>query len=155
MNLANISFCNQYLYSPTIWIHHIQTDHKIYFIFISLLAIPCTHFFYMIIICLIYTYTFFYIHINYDFIIDIIKLLLSYLLIFIIILSFHKVSCNYSNKYVYTKIYQPTNILIQFNLKQVIIKYNFQSYSSYLIRIICFIYINFLLLKILFLTTKI
>ena len=154
MNLSNFSIYSQYLYSPGTWLHKLNLNYKILSIVIFFFILPYKNYIYCFISFIIYFYIFIYINVDYIYMIHITKSLIWYLINSIVAYFFYKISNKYKQIGNNIIIYFPYKISLVKQIPKITI--NFYLYKSPIVYLsaLFFICINFLLIKILFLTTK-
>nr|QCI04401.1 hypothetical protein [Antithamnion hubbsii] len=157
MHLANLSFTNKYLYSPIIWIHLVKIEYKIILLLLCLIIIPFTNYIYIITSIIAYIYIFYIICIDYYFMLYMIKHFFIYLIIlfFSVFLFYYNISNKQNANYTYFQILYPIKFSIKIDkIKQIIIQYNYCIIPQFISKILLFMCLNFIVLQIIFLTTK-
>ena len=157
MHLAKISFTNKYLYSPKTWIHLIKIEYKALLLILFLVIIPFTHYIYCITSILTYIYIFDIVCVDYYFLLEISHSLFIYFIFSVCSICFfcYSIANTKAINYPYFYIYYPIKLSIKTNnIKQIIIQYTSWIIPKFFIKIFVFIYLNFIVLQIIFLTTK-
>jgi len=157
MHLANLSFTNKYLYSPILWIHLIKIEYKTIILLLCLIIIPFTNYIYLFTIIFICIYILYITSLNDYFILYIIKQLLMYSIFLFcsVFLFYYNISSKQYLLYNSFHLFYPIKFLIKIDkIKQIVIQYKSCFIPKFISRIFFFISLNFIVLQIIFLTTK-
>lgn len=152
MSIINFSPHSQYLYSPISFLHIIKLRYKLLFISVYLLIIPFYPkfvLFLIFIISYIFSIFFKYIQLKSQFKNKIIKIILLYLITFIVLIFSYR--STFINNYQCLKIYYPYIFKYNMFLK---IAWKFYYIPWIIIKSFSLIYNTFFVLNILFFTTK-
>lgn len=154
MNLTSFSILSQYLYSPKTWIHQASTKSKIFYILTILLLIPLNTFFYIVLTISISLYNMYIFRTNRKKNLQIKNTLYLYCFLFVITYQLYDKTKILNKNYHCIKLYYPIKIHRHNKHNSFIIYWNSYILPKFIIQLSFLSYSNFLLMKLLFLTTQ-